>query len=219
VITDVLGAPVSAAERFDDDADVTLFPEEEALLGRAVAKRRAEFTTARLCAREALSGLDLPPVPVLRGPNREPLWPDGVVGSITHCTGYRACAVAHVSDFLTIGIDAEPNAPTPDGVLGAVALPAEVERHEALTAAHPGVSWDRLLFSAKESTYKAWYPVARRWLGFEDADIVLRPDGTFTSRVLIEPPVAGGAPLDVFHGRWLSRDGLLLTTVAVPSTV
>ncbi|WP_199440853.1 4'-phosphopantetheinyl transferase family protein [Umezawaea beigongshangensis] len=217
MIADVLGAPVSTAERFDDSADVALFPEEEALLGRAVASRRAEFSTARLCAREALGGLGVPPVPVLPGPKREPLWPDGVVGSITHCAGYRACAVARVSDLLTVGIDAEPNAPTPDGVLGAVALPAEIARGEALSAAHPDVSWDRLLFSAKESTYKAWYPVARRWLGFEDADIVLRPDGTFTSRVLVEPPVVGGVPLDVFHGRWLCRDGLLLTTVAVPA--
>ncbi len=43
----------------------------------------------------------------------------------------------------------------------------------------PGPSWDRLLFSAKESVYKAWFPLTGRWLGFEEAAITINPaDGT-----------------------------------------
>jgi 4'-phosphopantetheinyl transferase EntD len=69
---------------------------------------------------------------------------------------------------------------------------------------------DRLLFSAKESVYKAWFPLAQRWLGFCDAQIALNADGTFDARLLVSGPV------ESFGGRWLARDGLLLTAIAVP---
>jgi 4'-phosphopantetheinyl transferase EntD len=211
VIEELLPPPIAAVERYDDPS-VELHPEEEAVLGNAVDKRRREFSTARWCAREALRELGLPPVPILPGPKREPLWPSGVVGAITHCSGYRAAALAHASDFAAIGIDAEPHAPAPDGVLGAIALQSEQDRMPGLRAADPSICWDRLLFSAKESTYKAWFPVAQRWLGFEDADITLDPSGTFKVRILLpDPPVSG------YTGQWLVRDGILLTTIAVPA--
>ena len=84
-----------------------------------------------------------------------------------------------------------------------------------LARAAPGVSWDRLLFSAKESVYKAWFPLARRWLGFADADVTIDPaDGTFEVRLLVPPPESAGLPARL-HGRWIARDGLLLTAVTV----
>jgi 4'-phosphopantetheinyl transferase EntD len=136
-----------------------------------------------------------------------------VAGSITHCAGYRAAAVARTGDLLTIGLDAEPDDKLPD----AVSLPGERARLRWLAATAPGPSWDRLLFSAKESVYKAWFPLARRWLGFEDADITINPaDGTFTARLLVAGPAIGGVPLAGFAGRRLARDGLLLTAIVRP---
>ncbi|MCG8923492.1 4'-phosphopantetheinyl transferase superfamily protein [Lentzea sp. CC55] len=212
VLEQLLPPPIAAVERYDDEQPVELFPEEALLIANAVPKRRHEFGTARACAREALRDLGFGPAPILPGPKREPLWPAGVVGSLTHCTGYRAAALARSADFRTIGIDAEPHAPAPDGVLGAIAVPAELERMPGLRAEDPKICWDRLLFSAKESTYKAWFPITNRWLGFEDADITLRPDGTFHSRVLLaDTPVAG------FDGRWLVQGDVLVTAIAVPS--
>lgn len=211
MLEELLPPPIAAVERFDDP-EVELYPEEEEAVGKAVEKRRREFSTARWCAREALKTLGLPPAPILNGPKREPLWPEGVVGALTHCAGYRAAALARATDFVTIGIDAEPHAPAPDGVLKAIAIQAELDRMPALSSADPSICWDRLLFSAKESVYKAWYPVAKRWLGFEDADITLDPDGTFEARVLLpDTPVKG------YSGRWLVRDGILVTTIAVPA--
>jgi 4'-phosphopantetheinyl transferase EntD len=212
MIVDLLPSPIAAVDRFDDPPEAELFPEEEELIARSVDKRRREFTTGRFCARAALAQLGFPPVAVLPGPKREPLWPAGVVGSITHCAGYRAAAVARATDFRSIGIDAEPNSPTPDGVLGAIALPSEIARMDDLRAASDKVSWDRLLFSAKESVYKAWFPLTNRWLGFEDADITIDPDaGAFSARILIESPIIG------FSGRWLARDGFVITAIAVPA--
>src|SRR4051794_40046893 len=89
---------VASAERFSDDAEDPLFPEEEVAISRAVDSRRREFATGRACARSALAQLDLPPVPILRGRRGTAAWPEQVTGSITHCVGYRGAAVARSSD-------------------------------------------------------------------------------------------------------------------------
>ncbi|HEX3323621.1 MAG TPA: 4'-phosphopantetheinyl transferase superfamily protein, partial [Solirubrobacterales bacterium] len=174
-------------------------------------------TTVRTCARIALGRLGLPPAPLLSGPKREPLWPAGVVGSITHCDGYRACALARDTDLATLGVDAEPNEALPDGLLGDIALPEERGQLAALALEEPGINWDRLLFSSKESVYKAWFPLAERWLGFEDATVVIdRQAGTFSARLLVPGPALDGRELTGFSGTWLVRDRLVLTAIAVP---
>ena len=175
VIEEILPAGVACAEAFTDRLDVALFPEEEALIAKAVVKRRREFTTGRDCARTALAALGVPPAPILPGERGAPQWPQGYAGSITHCAGYRAAAVASTREVLAIGVDAEPDEVLPDGVLDHVTLPGERARLRDLAAAAPGTSWDRLLFSAKESVYKAWFPATRQWLGFEGADITIDP--------------------------------------------
>ena len=216
VIGEILPPAVAVGEAFSDDPAATLFPVEEEAIARAVAKRRREFTTGRACARVALARLGLPPAPIPRGERGDPQWPAGVVGSITHCAGYRAGAVAWRRDVRALGLDAEPHGPLPDGVLNVVAGPEEQARLTELASAHPGVHWDRLLFSAKESVYKAWFPVTGQWLGFGDAAVDLSPSGAapgqgrFTARILL-----GDAPIDYFEGRWLVSHGLLATAIAV----
>ncbi len=216
LIEEILPADVAAVEAFDDPPEAVLHPAEAPAVTSAVDVRRREFTTGRHCARRALARLGLAEVAIPVGPNREPRWPAGVVGSITHCAGYRAAAVALDRHLASVGIDAEPHARLPDGVLDLVALPDERTRLELLAGSRPGVHWDRLLFSAKESVYKAWYPVAGRWLGFEDAEMVIEAD-TFTARLRVPGPDVGGVPLRTLPGRWLVRDGLVLTAVALPA--
>jgi 4'-phosphopantetheinyl transferase EntD len=218
VIEAILPATAAAHEAFGDLPGVALFPEEEAVVAKAVDKRRREFTTARACARAALARLGLPPVPIVPGLRGAPQWPDGVVGSMTHCAGYRACAVAHDRDLLAIGLDAEPHDKLPAGVLGAVSSEEERKRLAALAAAVPGTHWDRMLFSAKESVYKAWFPLTRRWLGFEDASVTIDSgNGTFTAELLVDGPHVKNVPLTGFTGRWLVGDGLIITAIAVPA--
>jgi 4'-phosphopantetheinyl transferase EntD len=217
MIGDILPPAVVAEEAFGDLPHVVLFPDEEAVIANAVDKRRGEFATARACARAALAKLGLPPVPIVPGLRGAPQWPAGVVGSITHCAGYRASAVARDRDIITIGLDAEPHDSLPHGVLGVVASDDEQARLAALAAARPDLCWDRVLFSAKESVYKAWFPLTRRWLNFEDASVSIDPvDRTFTVRLLVDGPVVNGAALTGFDGRWLVRDGLIVTTIVMP---
>ncbi len=199
-----------------EDRDVELFAEEETAVGNAVAKRRREFVTGRACAREALAQLGLPAQPIPAGARGEPIWPAGVVGSITHCAGYRACAVAPASELLTIGVDAEVDDPLPDGVVGDVALPEEQRWLQEAAAIDPALSWDRLLFSIKESIYKAWFPLTRSWLGFEDASVAIDPvGGAFEAHLLVPGPTLHGRKLDGFSGSWIAADGLLFSAIAV----
>jgi 4'-phosphopantetheinyl transferase EntD len=216
VIGDILPPEVVAEEAFGDVPDVVLFPDEEAAIARAVDKRRREFTTARACARAALARIGFPPMPIVPGQRGAPQWPAGVVGSITHCAGYRASAVARACDVVTIGLDAEPHDTLPDGVLGAIAYGDEKVRLAALAAARPDVCWDRMLFCAKESVYKAWFPLTRRWLGFEEASVTIDPvSRTFAARLLVDGPVVNGAVVTGFEGRWLVSDGLITTAIVV----
>jgi 4'-phosphopantetheinyl transferase EntD len=153
------------------DREVELFPDEREALGRAVEKRRRGFVTSRARARDALARLGIAPQPIPSGSRGKPVWPAGVVGSITHCAGYR------------------------------------------LAAADPAVSWGRLLFGIKESIYKAWFPLTRSWLGFEDASVSIdRERGTFSAHLLVPGPTLRGRHLDGFNGRWL-----VASAIAVPA--
>ncbi|MFG2628564.1 4'-phosphopantetheinyl transferase [Streptomyces sp. NPDC048473] len=220
MIEKILPSQVAVAEALSDPPDAALFPGEEELIRKAVEGRRKEFTTARWCARRALGELGIAPAPILKGERGAPIWPGGVVGSMTHCVGYRAAAIARRADVVTVGIDAEPHEPLPDGVHETIALATEQQRELDLRRASPEIHWDRLLFSAKESVYKAWFPLTHRWLGFEEADIVLHSNGSFTAALLIsatgpDPAAGATATPTAFSGRWMVADGLVVTAIAV----
>lgn len=231
----LLPAEVRSAHAYDDPAGVPLLPGEPELIASAVPKRRAEFTTVRHCARTALAALGQPPVPLLRGDRGAPIWPPGIVGSMTHCPGYRAAAVARSAEVPGIGIDAEEHGPLPEGVLAMITSAEERAHLEQLADDHPGVWWQRLLFSAKESVYKVWFPRTGEWLGFEQAALTFSPaapaaadpaaadaptsgagpgagaSGTFRARILRDGPFAS------LDGRFLVRDGLVLTAITLPA--
>jgi 4'-phosphopantetheinyl transferase EntD len=216
VIERLLPSAVASAETREELLEVELFPEEERALGEALAKRRREFVTGRACARQALIKLGVAPTPIASGERGEPLWPAGVVGSITHCRGYSACAVAHKADLRAVGIDAEPNRPLPTGVLARVAFGPERE----LLASDDGPHEDRLLFSAKEAVYKAWFPLTGRWLSFEQVQVSLERDAEeFAAALLVQSPSIDGMPLTELRGRWSVLDGVILTAVVVPRRV
>jgi 4'-phosphopantetheinyl transferase EntD len=221
LVSSVLPATEGMAysELYSDPPGLVPLPEEEPLIAKSVAKRRNEFITVRYCARIALGELGLPPVPILKGDKGEPCWPDGVVGSLTHCAGYRGAVVGRSAAVRSVGIDAEPHDTLPHGVLDAISLPEE--RSEIPQAMSADLYWDRILFCAKEATYKAWFPLTKRWLGFEDAHISFGADspgsatGGFVSRILIDGEALTGPPLTALRGRWAVERGLVLTAIVL----
>jgi len=214
MINDIVPVGVVGVEATGDLPEARLLADEEAALGSVSELRRREFTIARSCAHVALIKLGISPSPILRGSSREPLWPRGVVGSITHCPGYCAAAVACQARFVTIGIDAEVHDSLPPGVLKQVAL--NEERQWLRSCPLPSICWDRVLFSAKESIFKAWFPLTGKWLGFEDALVTIEPTrGRFSARLLVEGPVIGGKAVTHFEGRHRVEKGRILTAVAM----
>ncbi|QIS05119.1 4'-phosphopantetheinyl transferase superfamily protein [Nocardia brasiliensis] len=219
MIENILPAGVASAELLKYPPDLTAYPAEEHLIAKAVEKRRRDFIGARHCARLALAELGEPPVAIGKGERGAPIWPRGIVGSLTHCDGYRAAALGHKLRFRSIGIDAEPHAELPEGVLDSVTLAPE---REWLRDTDSPLHLDRLIFCAKEATFKAWWPLTLRWLGFEDAHITFELEdnsvgagrGTFHSKILVPGQTNdGGTPLASFDGRWQIVDGFILTAI------
>ena len=112
----------------------------------------------------------------------------------------------------SVGLDAEARTALRSDVLARVTVPAE---RDWLRRAESGVPWDVLCFSAKESVYKAWFPLAQRWLGFEDV-IVTFDASTKTFRADLLPHVTEGPPgLRIFEGRFHASADRVVTAVTV----
>jgi 4'-phosphopantetheinyl transferase EntD len=151
--------------------DVSLFPEESAIIRNAAEKRRRDFRAGRACARLALAALGVHGTAIPSGPRREPLWPPGIVGSITHCPGYVAAAVTLREHLLALGIDAEERGAAGSDLEPFICTPAELDRYRDLEYPH----WRTLVFSAKESLFKALYPLRHFELEFADVEVALEP--------------------------------------------
>jgi 4'-phosphopantetheinyl transferase EntD len=215
ILRKILPATVASAEQIGMLSG-SLLNEEVTILGRnAAPRRKAEFAAGRTCGRQAMRVLGLPEMPILRGDDRQPLWPEGIVGSITHCDGYCAAAVGRAADFSAIGIDAENNEPLPANVLGAVAFGDELEWVHSLPPV--GVCWDRLLFSIKEAVYKAWYPRERRWLDFDQVSVALDIEKTTFQARISGVPASRVSDGVVYRGFYLTTESLILTSVCVPA--
>jgi len=212
----VLPPSVIVVETTGDTPVDTLWPDETHDIASAPVERQLEFATVRHCAREGLQRLGLPPAAILRDRFGAPLWPSGVVGSMTHCRGFRAAAVAHAGDITALGIDAQPVKALPPGVFARISGPGEQELVTQLKTDEPGIVWDTLLFSAKESLYKAWYHLTGTGLGFLDVDFHLHTDGRLDFTFL--RPVPDIVSSAQWQGGWSVDSGLVLTAIwATPS--
>jgi len=216
MIEALVGPGIAVAEMRKDVSVSELFPAERQVVSRACARRRREFATGRACARQALTNLGLPPVAIPRGERGQPLWPDGLVGSITHCTGMRASAVAMTTVASSIGIDAEVNAPLSDPIFQRIAFGEELQlsREPADLGEVGSVHLDRLLFSAKEAVYKAWFQLCPRWLGFSDVEVSIDLTArSFSAHLKRRDAAEIGR--EALCGRWCAGDGLIAATVVV----
>jgi 4'-phosphopantetheinyl transferase EntD len=193
---------VSTRETGDlDDLD-DLDDLERAIVRHAGNKRQREFAAGRHCARTALAQLGIRGFAVLSDAQRAPIWPDGIVGSITHCRGYCAAAVAPDGVAHSLGIDVEVSEALAAPIVERICTPDERRRLSELPTLS-GVDWGKLTFSAKESVYKCYFPLARTVLGFRDVELDIAPDaGRFSARLIREnaPSAAGARHFDGYFG-------------------
>ncbi|MGH0031375.1 MAG: 4'-phosphopantetheinyl transferase family protein [Myxococcota bacterium] len=190
-----------------------LHPEEQALAAEMGETRRREFALGRACAHAALDRLGASG-PVLRE-RRMPVWPAGVVGSLTHCPGYCAAAVARSGALRSLGIDAEQDAPLSLRAMHRICTPDEIDALAALGGDAPE-RWAKLVFSAKEAFYKAWFPLTGVFLGFRDVALRIDPDcAGFEVRLLRDVPDVPDGPRAA-RGRYALAPPHVLTALTVP---
>ncbi|WP_084801538.1 4'-phosphopantetheinyl transferase superfamily protein [Bradyrhizobium sp. Ec3.3] len=173
-----LGAAIGAALAHDIsfsggpiyDPAPPLFPLEAKMLGNVALRRRREFAWGRHHAHEALRRLGFTPVPILSRSDRAPLWPLGVVGSISHSSSDCGAVAGRSRNVLALGLDIEDEEPLGADLLPIICTPAELQRREwSSNRLGP-----KLIFVIKEAVYKSYSPETGEFLDFQDAGQVTR---------------------------------------------
>ena len=171
-------------------------------------KRRDDFITGRNCARKSLQLHGVSPCSIPIGPNREPIWPDGITGSITHCLGFYAAATARQTFYRSIGIDAEPNINLPHEIWDLILTSAE--RNFCKSNSMDKRKFCRIIFSAKESIYKTIYPLLKEYVDFLDIEILIDGESeTFTAKFPIE--IAEKVGLVSINGKFATNSKHIFT--------
>jgi 4'-phosphopantetheinyl transferase EntD len=222
-LTDILSSlfpPGTLAAELHGDGEPSLLHPDEAPYVQASAPIRAqEFAAGRLCARRLLHEFGIDNFPIRVGDNRQPLWPDNFVGSITHTAGFCAAVAASKYRLRAIGIDAEINGSVKPELQRRICTPAEIAWLLSLPAAdRAGAA--TLIFSAKEAFYKCQYTVTQERLGF-GAAIVEVPDwglsqGSLTIRANQPLALERTASLPL-RGRYLFQGKFVVAGFALPN--
>jgi len=171
--------PANVATVFSDalPANAELLGPELTHAQKMAQKRYNEFIHGRWCARQAMQLAGVAPVAIDKGPNREPVWPEKVAGSISHTKQFAGAVIASTDDYTGIGLDMESAAPLEEKLFKAICLPEET----ALFGETPGQQ-AKLLFSAKEAIYKCLWPSVQRYIDFLEMQVHIdHEDHTFSA--------------------------------------
>jgi len=211
VIRELFPPDVVTVTHRPGDWEGALLPSERPTVARAVPKRVREFTAGRMCARRALGELGIEDFAIEVGPQRSPVWPEGVCGSISHTDDWCGAVVTRIGAIVSLGLDVEPARPLDDDLTDLVCGPEELVLARRTEWA---VDPRKLLFSAKESVFKANYPLAPEMLEFRAVAVELdAATGTFVARrVDGGPQLAGGREL---RGRFAFDADNVFTSVCV----
>jgi 4'-phosphopantetheinyl transferase EntD len=147
-----------------------LMPEELRCVPHAGPKRLREFAAGRVCARHALAVLGIEEVPITMASDRLPVWPRGIIGSITHTDGYCGAVVASRGVLHSLGLDTEVVENVSADLWPRICTAREISRIGALPAAS-ALRAAALVFAAKEAWYKCQYPLSHQWVDFPQVTI------------------------------------------------
>lgn len=184
-------------------------------LARSVAKRQAEFLFGRLAAAHALARQGSDDRSVGVGPQREPLWPAGWCGSLSHTRRFAMAVVARSSEWRGLGIDVEKvvDAAQAEAIEHGVLNPGERERLRLTGGELPLAQVQTLVFSAKECFYKAAYAQVGQYFGFDAADVVWIDAARQRLGLRVNRPLGGAfAPGDQFEIGFGAVDATTLYT-------
>ncbi|GAA5442183.1 hypothetical protein Misp06_00352 [Microbulbifer sp. NBRC 101763] len=188
--------------------DVTL--SEDVRLARD--KRKSEFLAGRYCAQQALNHYGYQNIDIPIGQDRSPQWPKGVIGSITHAGNRAVCAISRQS--VGLGIDYE--LPVTDKTANEISnlIVSEKEKLLLSNSGLPYANWLTLIFSIKESLFKALYPKVKQYFDFLDAEVfsIDHVQQTISLKLLrnLTPEVRSG---QIYDGKYCFHQGGILTLI------
>jgi 4'-phosphopantetheinyl transferase EntD len=198
-----------------------LHPDETRHLRKAVRKRAEEFAAGRLCARLLLHEFGVDNFAVEVGPERQPLWPAALVGSITHTTGFCAAVVAPRKCLRAVGIDTEIAGGVKPELWRSICTPEESAWLRSLSNSEQ-VSAATAIFSAKEAFYKCQFVLTGEQLGFHDVSAELPEWGqehaSFTVRANRSIALETQAVLPL-QGRYLFHEQFITSGIALPEAL
>ena len=208
VITEETGNEITFGE---------IYPEEEIYVSKAVQKRRIDFANGRICAKKALARTGINKFPLTMSKDRSPIWPDNIVGSISHTKGYCGVAIALKKDAKSIGLDIECDNRLSKKCWYLTCTKEELRQIESLPDDMQN-TLATLIFSAKECFYKCQYPISKSWSGFHDAilrtDLALE-DGKFEIELQNEISANGLKKGDLFDGRYIFKNGFVFSGITL----
>lgn len=192
-----------------------LHPAELRYVRDAVRHRKREYAAGRACARAGLAELGISDVTLLSGDDRLPIWPPGIAGSITHTNSYCAAAIVPTDLARSIGLDAEPNEPLDPELFPYVCSPSELLWLGARARSEQDQGrLAKLLFSIKEAVFKCQYPITRRYLEFDEVQVILDLNSAaFRAGVASHESLNGLS----FSGNYLLTPDLILAGVLFPT--
>jgi 4'-phosphopantetheinyl transferase EntD len=194
-----------------------LYPEEARYLQKAVRKRAEEFAAGRLCARLLLREFGIQKFAIEVGAHRQPLWPESLVGSITHTTGFCAAVAAPKECLRSVGIDTEITGSVKTELWRGICTPSETAWLRTLPDSEQ-LAAATLMFSAKEAFYKSQFPLTQERLGFHDVSVELpawgEKRGTFRiiANCSIELERSAALPL---QGQYLFHEQFITSAIAL----
>ncbi len=207
-----IGAPEAVCWGLAKPGESDLFEAEARAIARAVPCRKSEFAAGRRAARRAIAALGLPLTAIPMGPARAPVWPEGLVGSISHAGGLCLAVVARTRDVTSIGVDIEADRPMTSDLISEICHPTE------LAGVQPEARADiaKRIFSAKEAAYKAHYPTFQRVFGFHGLNVDLRAGrAQFTDHPEVASfPPESRAELPL---KQVTGGGLILSLCVIPT--
>lgn len=205
------GDVVAFDSRMKIPPDALLDAERECL-SRASPKRARDFATGRICARSGMAVLGVPVAPLLSDSDRVPIWPSGIVGSISHTDEYCVAVVALAAHRAAVGVDAETVGRLGRPLWPRVLCAAERTWVDTLPEALQS-RMATVIFSAKEAFYKCQYALTRSWLGFEDARVEVIDDSFAVS--VVNPRAAIHRVAPSFAGRFLFAEDIVVTGISM----
>ena len=190
-----------------------VFAEEAVAVSNAVGPRQQEFFAGRTAARRAMRRARLNEALVLTGDDRAPIWPEGMVGSISHTGDLAAAVVARANDVVAVGLDIEANEGLEQGLWAEILSPNE--RDWVLAApVDAQARRAKLVFSVKECAYKCQYPLTRQLFGFETLAVTFAPEGgRFEARFMRN--VGSFTSGDVINGRYHCDEALIIAVAYI----